>query len=658
MQHPLNRCIIIGLLVILLALPVGMINAQDTPGNCTVELETLILTMVQAQRAADAGNTFQAVQDLDAIQAELADLVTRCEGVLFPMPLSYTDPDESVTFNYPENWVFRAVDTNIYLVASSSALMQRLNDGDDLSTGDQAIILFVMPLDEPVTSPANLDEIALAFAEDQFSGSASIRNPQPLDFLDHPAQRLTYSDVTYAGYFDFIDYSDAEQPAILVVAGFALSSELELLSPLLKAFEQNLQYPPRRSLRLTGVGLDALTYTTGLTESQSGESIPPNAALAPDGSALAWYDRGERAICVYTLTTTSTVCAPVPEQWQTQQPLEIYWSPDAAYIAWTGDLFRTFREADIMLYEVATNRLIDATDDGNDDWRLLRPKDEDTGPIWLDAVITWGPDGYLYFLRDILTGPEYERDLMRSGLYRLDPSSGETEQLRDMTGYFADNWLIYPTYGYSNLEGAIALSPDASQIAYLVRHPDPDDPVSGVYTMTVSGTEEPVQVANFEQLTVGFPDSGNSARIMPLALAWTADGTGLVVLSTNPVYTSGVMLLHYVDLNSGQVTPLFDYSGLDERDMFIAAEGEDFPPAFYAPRTVVLAPDGENLLALHFWEGQIGLSVITLSRDPLQAKQTMLFTSAEGGYHLRDTTSTAGRDGTLLLQGVLFIPEN
>lgn len=658
MQHSLNARIIIGLLVILLALPVGMINAQDTPGDCTVELETLILTMVQAQRAADSGNTFLAVQDLDAVQAELADIVARCEGVLFPMPLTYMAPDESVTFYYPEGWVFRAVDTNIYLIASSGALMERLNDGDELSMGDQAIILFVIPLDEPVTSPANLDEVALAFAEDQFSGSTSIRNPRALDYLDRPAQRLTYSDTFYAGYFDFIDYSDAEQPAILVVAGFAPSSELELLPPVLKAFEQNLQYPPWRSLRLTGVGLDSLSYTTAQTPAQLDENIPVNAVLAPDGSALAWYDRGERAICVYTLASDQTICDPVPEQWQRQQPIQIYWSPDAAYIAWTGDFFRAFREADIMLYEVATRRLIDATDDGNDLWNPIGGGDEVTGPVWLDTVITWGPDGYLYFLRDILTGPEYDRDLMRSGLYRLDPSGGEPEQLRDMTGYFATPWLIY-TYSEYNLEGVMALSPDASQIAYLVRHPDPDEPVSGIYTMTVSGTEQQAQVATVEQLSAGYPVTRDNARIVPMAIAWTADGTGLIVLSTVPAEVSGVMMLHYVDLDSGQVTPLFDYSGLDERDLFIAAEGEDFPPAFYIPRTVVLAPDGENLLALHFWEGQIGLSAITLSKDPFQAKQNMLVTSTDAEYHLiRDNASTAGRDGTLLLEGILFIPEN
>lgn len=652
--------LMIGLLVLALLLPLSTVSAQENipPAGCTIELETLILELVQAQRAADAGNTFQAVQLLDTIQAQIADLVATCEGVTLPLPLSHTALDGSVAFNYPADWHLVGLDPGVYLLASSSTLAEKIRDEGfrGLQTGQQGLILAVMRLGEEIDQSATYETYVQRFVSDELNSiSPKVQGPEPLEIAGHPAQRFTITDETMAAIFDLADFTTAEQPAILVIAGIAAPGELAALSPILDAFEQHLRYPAEQSLRLPGAPLDTLSYAEAISIADLGDGLPPTTALAPDGSALAWFNTdGADAICHLTLDDRQPTCDPVPEQWHTRA-FQLHWSPDSTYIAWTDDYYRYFREPDILLYEVGTGQFTNATDDGIEDWNPMGGSDE-TGPVWVDTVLTWGPDGYLYFMRGALASAQDEREQMRTLLTRLDPASGQTETVRDLTAYF-DSYVIYPAYEYG-LHGAMALSPDASQIAVLVRDAKIDDPANGVYVIDLADDTPPVHVATMQQLQTGYPEMDNGPQpVIPHSLAWTASGDGLIVWSniTDRALMPGVV--HHIDLTSQHMTPLIDFSGLTQQELFSDSDASGRPLIAHIPRAVVLAPDGDGVLLLHLWPEHYGLSALTWDENPAQAEQVWLFETDDlHVYRGRDMVPSAARDGTLLLKGILFLP--
>jgi hypothetical protein len=655
----MKTCMLIVFLVTLLAFPVGTLHAQEDSDQteCALELEELILALVQAQRDADTGNAYQAVQTLDTVQAQLATLVTECEGVLFPLPESFTAIDESIAFNYPAGWTFFNLQAGVYMVASSSTAADILLDSDLNELPEDAQVLLVMVIDLEESGEAlTFDDYVQAFVDEELDSSfGQVGGPVPLAAGDRVAQRLTVHQGALAGYLDLFDYTSAEQPAIVVVGGFAASSELAMLEPILKAFAKHMRYPARPMLRKPGVPLDTLAYTQGIGLGDFVEVAPYSTALAPDGSAIAWYALGGSGeICLLALPEYTVTCDPIPDRWRARG-MQLYWSPDSAYVAWTGNFFQYFDEVDLMLYDVAARQVRNATDDGIVKWDPIRRSDE-TGPVWIDATFTWGPDGYLYFVRDVLEDTQADRDTMRTGLYRLDPTGGEPELIRDLTGRF-EIWSIYPSPEY-NLDGVLSISPDARQIAFVVRYHELDAPQNGIYVMDLTGDATPVMVADTNDLQAGYPipRSGGSGPLYPMSVAWNMDGSGLYVWSSMPAEIPPLSIPHYIDLTSGVITPLLDFSTLETAELFKEDETTGYPPVFLMPRAVVLAPDGSGLLALHFWDDIAGLSAFQLVDGVPQ--QTLLLKSENelqaGG---RFAMSTLASDGTLLLWGTLFPPE-
>src|SRR5687768_11727203 len=121
-----------------------------------------------------------------------------------------------------------------------------------------------------------------------------------------------------------------------------------------------------------------------------------NAQLSPNGAAIMW-DSFRDGLCIYTFADEAVVCTePPPELELAIGPLNHpVWSPDSTQIALHESVFEQDIESDIWLFDVATHRFRNMTDDG-----IYGRATENESPI--DYLPRWNPaDGLLYFVRSI-----------------------------------------------------------------------------------------------------------------------------------------------------------------------------------------------------------------------------------------------------------------
>ncbi len=83
-------------------LPFSPLQAQ----NCTVDLSSVIGQLTEAQALADTGNTPTALTTIADVQAALDALQRSCTraDALDALASTYSAPDESFRFQYPEGW--------------------------------------------------------------------------------------------------------------------------------------------------------------------------------------------------------------------------------------------------------------------------------------------------------------------------------------------------------------------------------------------------------------------------------------------------------------------------------------------------------------------------------------------------------------------------
>ena len=647
---------VIFLLVLILA---AVVPASAQESDCDINLEQALTLLFQAQRQADSDNAFGAVQTIGDVQADLQVLIDTCSGLMFPMPMSFVAPDESLAFNYPENWTMRTMEDGVYMVSSTPAMddMEYI-DVDHMPSGEQMLMVAVMDIAEMYQNQqmGSFDEVISMMRQDLIDANEQVSQPVPMEFKGRQAMRFHVETTSASAIIDVVDYMSDDQKTVLIMMGFAGQGETAALEPVFEAFEASVRHPAVLSLRQLGVPMKDLTYVSAAAITDLNEDIKTRVmALAPDGSAIAWWE--ESAICLYTFDDQMVTCDPIPEDYRSRPPM-LHWSPDSAYIAFSADFFQFFHEPDIYIYVVTERRVFDRTDDGFREWNLISPDDEEgPGPVWIDAVFTWGPDGYIYFIRDTFPSSTSDRDEMWTGLFRMAPEGGEPELIRDLTGVFS-LFPIYPTADYS-LEGVMAVSPDAQRIALLIRENEFDSPRNGVWVMDLSGANPPAQIVTSDIFSTGLPESYRDQTAygtIPYALTWDAEGTGFYLLARdygNREMVSG--LAYHIDVQSGRTTLLTDVTDFTAEEFMAIDEATGRSPQFLMAQAAVLAPDGSGLLIFNRdpISGVMGISSLRVVDGTVENELLYLIEDAEV---LPSMSATVARDGTALMWGYLFMP--
>jgi hypothetical protein len=125
---------------------------------------------------------------------------------------------------------------------------------------------------------------------------------------------------------------------------------------------------------------------------------------------------------------------------------------------------------------------------------------------------------------------------------------------------------------------------------------------------------EPQQLATVEDLQVGLPQ-WEEVPALPQALQWTADGN-IVMLTLSNDMTLPLIVLYYSDVESGELTPVVDFSSSTDRELFFTEPGPDGLPArYYSPWTATLSPHGTTLLLVSDLGGIAGVLSAPLPPD-------------------------------------------
>ena len=386
---------------------------------------------------------------------------------------------------------------------------------------------------------------------------------------------------------------------------------------------------------------------------------PSSASLSPDGATIAFFDRDGDQLCLYTLADNGVDCVATLDFY----PEFFHWSPSGDYIAFTENFFFSLIDNDIWLYDVANRALRNVTDDSIERWALFpRPQTVEERPVWIDTTMAWGPDGNLYFLRTEFPDTHAEIEETLAGLYRVAPAGAEPEQIADLTGLFEPIAFAYaPVF---SLDGTISISPDAEQAAFIVRESDRMAPNNGVWVKNINDDGPVRQVAGEpefrigstpEQIEFGPPPS-------PTAVAWTADGQGIVVLADNLANISpdsgGRATLFYIEIETGDAVELTDL-GDPEPDAFLNPDANGLTADFAMPQAALMVPDRRGLLVFNV-AGPPGVAgVSSLDVRETGAEQRLLYRIDNFDPPFSSTVNASlGANGALLMHGYLFLPDS
>ncbi len=636
-----------------------VITAQD--GACDINLEDAIANLFQAQRSADSGDTATALAHIADVQANLSEISDLCSGEGPDLPQRYVDRDNDIAFHYPAGWVLDDdLQDNAFVVATSDATLDimQTSSPENMPTGEFLILVWLLR-DDGDTGLSEFDsfeQVVREFRDELIGGSfEDISATEAFSLNDRRALRMTASNTGFIGILDFVDYFSSDTPEVLFVTIFGNPAEEAQMRQLLQAVEATIEVPAQLSAT-PSIPSETLNYVSGMSVRDISEDINfREMALSPDGSSIAYFQSDDSdQICLYTLADGTITCDPVPDEYGSRPP-RLYWSPDGRYIAFSSDFFLRFIDADIWLYDVENRTVFNRTDDGVDDFRIGDTPERD---MWVDQMLTWGPDSQLYVWR--YTIPEGgEVGDMRQELIRLAPEGGEVELIRDMTIDF-DRFPVFSTQEYL-LEDVLAISPDLQQIAFVIREQDRESLNNGIWVMDING-DNLRKVMNTNDFQRGVPDRVADQRFpsqMTIALGWNATSSGLFVVANNfgmgspgQAYANA----YFVDLESSQITVLTDFSDVEGAELFEIDADTGLTGVFDMPFTATLTPDRNALLVFNrdFSIGTIGLSMVRLTENGGERELLYLIEDADP---IPSLVAHVASDGTVMMMGYLFETE-
>ncbi|MGL4651273.1 MAG: hypothetical protein ACRC1H_17845 [Caldilineaceae bacterium] len=379
-------------------------------------------------------------------------------------------------------------------------------------------------------------------------------------------------------------------------------------------------------------------------------------ALSADGAFLAYFNKsgGNRGrdpqICLFAFADESETCSLVPDGF-INSPYQLQWSPDGSAIAFTENPIDFSMESDLWLLDTTSGDITNLTDDGlTGSWRSL----QEDNTVELDYLPMWNAtDGLLYFFRAVPMG----RDGNDVRIFSLASADDEPTEVQNLTNALDNSMPAFASAGLA-LEGAAAISPDGATLATLSYQ---RDSMGGfVASLWVSDLTDPgaapVLILDPSDLFALLPPG---AYLEPVAsgLAWTADGTGLTVLSTSLSATSlpPVTLLTWVDAATGAIEPVIDFSSVvDENAYFAVAPGGAYPWSTYSPLSAVVMANTNTALMVGDMGRTVGLFAAPL---PPTGELPPLVASAQNQTSCDNLLTSRATDGKIVVCGYLLETE-
>jgi hypothetical protein len=313
--------------------------------------------------------------------------------------------------------------------------------------------------------------------------------------------------------------------------------------------------------------------------------------ISPDASTLIWNEQNGNWVCLYRLNNGTFECSPYPEE--LTSIVNMAWSPDSKYVAFTENLYHRMDESDIWILSVEDGRFHNITDD--DVWRgdFMRSGGEDAT---IDLHPLWNPEnGDLYFFRTIRGEDVYESTIQRFEADKL-LSGDMPEMALDLTQYIDSPYTVYTYDGDDNFPSAI-ISPDGKQLAILIR-PDKDEAAQwGVWLSDLgSGTLEHVITLD-DMNNPAFHAEGfmEDFYLTPNGIAWIGND-GLIVTMNEPTYrpTMPNNVLYY-DIETEALSILVDFSDIENISQYLIAGDDGMAPIAYEPRIVAISPNNNAI---------------------------------------------------------------
>jgi hypothetical protein len=358
---------------------------------------------------------------------------------------------------------------------------------------------------------------------------------------------------------------------------------------------------------LSGLSAQTTTLSWKVSKVESiqhwvGESYFEDAfpVLSPDGSALVWSE-GDSGLRIFTFADEQVTTYPWPDEFgeHYSQYSTPSWSPDSQHFAFIEDPYYSL-DTDIWMLDRADGKFTNRTDDGIGS-QVIKPD----RPFTRDYLPTWNPvNGDLYFFR---TPSPIDKN-SATELYLLPIGRDEPKLVYDLT----------PDVAVFSIYRPAVISPDGRRIAFMVRVQGLSDPRNGVWVLDLK-TGKPQQVASIEDLLKGLPPvQQESAVLFTEALFW-AGSDALIIYALDQTYVSEGsvrQITAYVDLIANSVTPLSDFSHIDDLNLMLETDSPD-SPVFRIPRTGVVSPDGHTFFFLRYGpnEEHAGISALALPPD-------------------------------------------
>jgi hypothetical protein len=386
-----------------------------------------------------------------------------------------------------------------------------------------------------------------------------------------------------------------------------------------------------------------------------GEKSAYLATVSPDGNFIVWGKQSGRGrdrvlqACLFEFATAGKQCSDLSPDVFDGYPYQFQWSPDSHYIAFSENPVEMASESDIWLFDAQEGVFTNLTDDGLVGvWSYLVADGE---KVRLDYLPAWNPaDGMIYFWRIVPLG----NMRFTIGIYRIAPEGGDPELVRDLTAEFAAQIPLFQ-YDRFFLDGMSAIAPDGSALAVIMTNVND----VGAKEQTIwwidlaDATTEPYQLAATEDFLAAVPDWAQDYPPQAQGLSWTGDSSGLVFVANTALgATMPFQIYYYVDIASGAITPVVDFSPIEEMDGYSEpAPGSELPWRVYSPWTASLSPAGDKLLMVNDLGGTIALFTAPL---PPTGDLPAVSASADTSPVMGSANSSRGEGGKVLAYGLLL----
>jgi hypothetical protein len=392
-----------------------------------------------------------------------------------------------------------------------------------------------------------------------------------------------------------------------------------------------------------------ITDVTLLTDRVEG-ALPVMAELSPDGTRVAWLvpEEARRMATICVAMVSVTVGSGEPQCYTAEgyqgMPYHLVWSPDSLWLAFSEDPSAQALESDIWLLDVTKGELMNRSDD-----QAVGRYADIAGDFTLDYLPTWDvATGYLYFWRST---PDQQGEFGLE-LMRLDPATETEPELVRSFGQSLGDGMVRFGWQRFYLQGPTAIAPDGSQLAIAIAPVQEMDLSSSNALWLIDLVDiqaEPRQVATALDWQEALPQWSNQPAITR-GLQWTADGKGIVVAALSSDLRLPLLLSYYVDVASGDVTPVVDFSDSSDRDAFFQLNASGHALRFDVPWTVALAPNANVLLMVTDLGGVV--RILGAPLPPTGAAPMLLSEHRSPSYEAWTRSSSGG--GTVLVYGLLL----